>query len=108
MHPKIALTDKEKDMIIKRFAPLSCAKIAGTLYVLVGLIAGAGFSLVALAGGFASSITAGSGIGALVGTAAIVVFPIGYGLIGFIGTLLGAWLYNALAGMVGGIQMDVE
>jgi hypothetical protein len=95
-------------MIIKRIAPLSCAKITGTLYAILGLILGAVFSLISLAGGFSSGLNAGMGIGALVGTAAIVVFPIFYGLIGFITTLIGAWLYNTLAGMVGGIQMDVE
>jgi hypothetical protein len=95
-------------MIIKRIAPLSCAKITGTLYALLGLILGAVFSLISLAGGFSSGLNAGMGIGALVGTAAIVVFPIFYGLIGFITTLIGAWLYNVLAGMVGGIQMDLE
>jgi hypothetical protein len=57
-----------------RIAPLSCAKIAGTL----------------------------------IGTSAIVVFPILYGLIGFLGILIGAWLYNLLAAAVGGIQMDAE
>jgi hypothetical protein len=40
--------------------------------------------------------------------AAVVVFPIFYGLIGFITTLIGAWLYNVLSGPVGGIQLDVE
>jgi hypothetical protein len=95
-------------MIIKRFAPLSCAKITGTLYVIVGLIIGAVFSLISLAGGFAARIDGGTGIGALLGASAIVVFPICYGLIGFITTLFGAWVYNILAGMVGGIQMDVE
>jgi hypothetical protein len=95
-------------MIIKRIAPVSCAKITGTLYAILGLVLGAVFSLVSLAGGFASRANAGLGIGALLGTAAIVVFPIFYGLIGFLTTLIGAWLYNVLAGMVGGIQMDVE
>jgi hypothetical protein len=101
-------TREEKNMIIKRFAPVSCAKITGTLYAIVGLLSGAVFSLVSLAGGFASTANSGAGIGALVGTAAIVVFPILYGFMGFITTLIGAWLYNVLAGMVGGIQMDVE
>ena len=95
-------------MTIKRIAPVSCAKITGTLYAILGLIVGACFSLVALTGGFASRSSTAVGIGMLTGTSAIVVFPILYGLIGFLSTLIGAWLYNVLAGMVGGIQMDVE
>ena len=45
---------------------------------------------------------------ALLGAGAIIVFPICYGLIGFVGTLIVAALYNVLANMVGGIEMDVE
>jgi hypothetical protein len=95
-------------MTIKRIAPVSCARITGTLYAILGLIVGACFSLVALAGGLAARTDTGIGIGTLVGPSAIVVFPILYGLIGFLSTLIGAWLYNILARMVGGIQMDVE
>jgi hypothetical protein len=39
-------------MVIRRVGPLSCAKIVGTLYVVLGLVIGGIFSLVALAGGF--------------------------------------------------------
>jgi hypothetical protein len=96
-------------MVITRIAPLSCARIAGTLYAIVGFVAGAFFSLISLAGGFAAqnSLAGSRGLGALIGTASIILFPICYGLIGFLTSLIGAWLYNVLAGMVGGIQMDV-
>jgi hypothetical protein len=30
------------------------------------------------------------------------------GCMGFIATLIGAWLYNVVAGLVGGIEMDLE
>ena len=100
-------------MVIKRVAPMSCAKIAGTLYAILGFIFGAIVSHIALAGGLASTATSlagdrGLGVGALMGTASIVLFPICYGLLGFVMTLLGAWLYNLIAGMVGGIELDVE
>jgi len=45
---------------------------------------------------------------AIAGVGAVIVFPICYGLIGFVASLLGAWLYNGLAGTVGGIQVDVQ
>jgi hypothetical protein len=95
-------------MVIKRIGPVSCARITGTLYAILGLLIGAVVSLTALVGGFASRTTAGSGIAAALGMGAIVAFPILYGAIGFVSTLIGAWLYNMLAGLVGGIQMDVE
>jgi hypothetical protein len=100
-------------MVIKRVGPLSCARIAGTLYAIIGLILGAIVSLISMAGGLASAAESiggfrGPAIGAFMGTASIVLFPIFYGLMGFLTTLLGAWLYNMLAGTVGGIQVDVE
>jgi hypothetical protein len=95
-------------MVIKRLGPVSCAKIAGTLYAVIGLILGAIVSMVALAGGIAGNASNGAGLGAMVGAGAIIIFPICYGLIGFLGTLIVAALYNVLANMVGGIQMDVE
>ena len=95
-------------MIIKRVGPVSCAKITGTLYVIVGLVIDGIFSLIAVAGGFASNTTVAAGIGTMVGIGAIVVFPILYGCLGFVGTLIAAWLYNVVAGLVGGVEMEVQ
>jgi hypothetical protein len=95
-------------MVIKRVGPMSCAKIAGTLYAILGLLVGAVFSLVALAGGFGSNTSERGALGAVIGVGSVIVFPICYGAIGFVGGLIGPWLYNALAGIVGGIQLDVQ
>ncbi len=37
-----------------------------------------------------------------------VIFPFIYCAVGFVMTLLGAWLYNLVAGWTGGIEIDVE
>jgi Transmembrane domain of unknown function (DUF3566) len=107
-------------MVIKRIGPVSCAKIAGMVYAIMGLIIGGIVSLLALAGGLisnaaragggglASSSGIGAGAGAMIGAGAIVFFPILYGCMGFVLTLIGAWLYNVVSGLVGGIEMDVE
>ena len=95
-------------MVIKRIGPVSCAKITGTLYAILGICVGAIFSLVSLVGGFASNASEGAGLGALIGVGAIVVFPILYGGVGFVATFIGAWLYNVVAGLVGGIEMDLQ
>ena len=95
-------------MVIKRIGPMSCAKISGALYAILGIIIGGVFSMIALVGGFASDSAEAAGIGAGIGVAAIIVFPILYGCIGFFGTLLMAWLYNIGAGLVGGIEIDVQ
>ena len=77
-------------MTITRVGPLSAAKVAGLLYVVIGLIAGALVSLFSMAG---AAIGAGSGngdgamFGALFGVGAIILLPIFYGFFGFVGTL---------------------
>ena len=95
-------------MIIKRIGPLSFAKLSAVLYAVMGLVVGGVFSLAGLAGGFASETTGAAGVGAIVGVAAIVVFPIFYGLMGFVFTLFAAWLYNFAADFVGGVEIDVQ
>ena len=95
-------------MVINRIAPLSLAKISGTLYAALGLIFGALFSIFAMAGAAAGGDRSGFGaMGAIFGVGAIILFPIFYGCIGFVASLIGAWLYNLLAGMVGGVELDV-
>jgi hypothetical protein len=100
-------------VIIKRIAPLSCAKIVGVLYLILGFIVGAFVSFFALLGGLfgrASQTGNTSALlgGAIVGVGAIVIFPILYGALGFIGSLIAAALYNVLARSVGGIEIEVE
>ena len=100
-------------MTITRVGPLSCAKVAGLLYVVIGLIAGGLFSLVATAGGLAAAAgsdgnSAFGGFAALFGIGAVIILPICYGIFGFIGTLIMAWLFNVAAGVVGGIEVDAR
>jgi hypothetical protein len=97
-------------MTITRVGPLSLAKVAGLLYVVIGLIAGAFFSLVAMGGAAlgAASGDDGAMFGALFGVGAIILFPIFYGCIGFVGTLIMAWLFNFAAGIVGGVEVDAR
>jgi hypothetical protein len=61
-----------------------------------------------VAGGFASNSAGSGAFGAVVGVGAVLIFPILYGLMGFVTTLVGAWLYNVAAGMVGGVELDVQ
>ena len=50
-----------------------------------------------------------AGIGGLIGgVAALLILPVMYGVFGFIGGLIIAVLYNLVAGMAGGIQLDLE
>ena len=93
-------------MIVRSVAPLSVAKVAGVLYMVIGVMVGAIVALAALAGAFAGGEDTGL-IGSLMGVGAIVIFPLIYGCMGFVFTLIGAVLYNLVAGMVGGIRIEV-
>jgi len=89
-------------MVLNRIGPLSAAKVVAVLYAIFGLIVGAVFSVAAL---FRAD---GGGIAPLWGVAAVVVFPVLYAVGGFIMTLITTWLYNVVAGAVGGIELDLR
>ena len=98
-------------MVISRIKPVSCAKIAGILYAMLGIVLGGVISLIALSGGFGSTAPSGPGTPAfvrMIGASAIFVAPIFYGCLGFVMTLIGAALYNFVAGMVGGIEIETQ
>jgi hypothetical protein len=95
-------------MILKRVGPLSAAKIAGVLYVLVGLVMGTIFALFATLGFAAAPDDAPAGFGLLFGVGALVWAPVFYGLLGFFGALIFAGLYNLMAGMLGGVELDLQ
>jgi hypothetical protein len=99
-------------MIIKRVAPLSVARIAGMLYAIIGFVIGGIFSLLAVAGALipsdADASLFGPVVGLMIGVGAIVFVPILYGALGFVVSLFGAWLYNLVAGVVGGIEIEVQ
>lgn len=90
-------------MVINRVGPLSCAKVVGLLYAILGLVTGAIISVVS-----PMLARARPDAGPFFGVAAIVVFPVLYGIVGFVMTAIIAWLYNALAGLIGGIEVDLR
>lgn len=94
-------------MIIRRVGPLSCAKVAGLLYLIIGFIFGAFVSLFAL-GGMLASRTDSSLPGMLFGAGAIVILPICYAAFGFIMTLIMTALFNVIVGITGGIEVDAS
>jgi len=88
--------------------PLSFAKVAGVLYALAGLLFGALFSVISIAGGAFAASEGQNPFGMFLGAGAIVVLPIFYGVLGFITTLIGAVLYNAVASLVGGVEIELQ
>jgi len=95
-------------MVIRRIGPMSLAKMAAVLYAIIGVLIGAVFSLAAMAGAFAAAGTDAGPFPMIVGTSAIVIVPVFYACLGFIGALITATLYNVLASSVGGVEIDVE
>jgi len=101
-------------MVIRRVNPVSAAKVGGVLYALLGLVIGACISIGAMAfGGLMSSLSdqggssgPGAMVGMLFGAGAIIIMPIFYGILGFIGALISAFLYNIAAKFAGGIEVD--
>ena len=95
-------------MVIKRVVPMSAAKIMGVLYAGIGLCFGALFSLFAIGGSMFMPEGQQGMFGALFGVAAIVIMPIFYGGLGFVMTFITALLFNAVTGLVGGLEIEVQ
>lgn len=100
-------------MVLKRFGVWSVARVSGAIYGAMGLLFGGIFALVALFGaGMGQAMGGGKGADALFGVffgvGAILFLPIFYGLMGLVMGALSAWLYNLFAGLVGGIEVELE
>ena len=94
-------------MEIKKIGILSTSKIFGALYFVLGLLFGLFFACMGLVG-LAAEASMGledmsAGIFVLVGFCA---FPIFYGLLGAIGGAMLAALYNVIAGIIGGVEIE--
>ena len=98
-------------MVIRRISPMSCAKVSGLLYAVIGLLVGACFTLFLTTLGSLipqEEQQMGGFIGMLFGAGAIVILPIFYGILGFIGGGIVAVAYNLIAGWTGGLEMEVQ
>lgn len=92
-------------MVIKRINVLKLAIFQGALMAAFGLLAGLFFLLF---GSMFAGLGNHAGAGLIGGIGALIFLPIIYGIMGFIGGAIGAFVYNLVAGVVGGIEIDVE
>ncbi|MGH7267069.1 MAG: DUF3566 domain-containing protein [Candidatus Rokuibacteriota bacterium] len=92
---------------LKRVGVLSLAKLEAIMMGAFGLL----FGLITSFFSFVSSMFASPEISGLLGVgfglAAILVFPILYAIFGFVAGAIGAFIYNLLAGVVGGIHLEL-
>ncbi len=98
-------------MVLIRVGVWSVAKVLGALYAGMGLLIGGIVALISLAGAGIAGRTDTSEsamLGAMFGVGAVVLLPIMYGVFGIIFGALSAWFYNVFAGIVGGIELDLQ
>jgi hypothetical protein len=81
----------------------------GVIAGFFGLVLGGLFSLFSLVGGAMGAMAGEQGAWAMLfGVGAIIIAPIFYGIIGFISGGLMAWIYNIAAGVMGGVELELE
>ena len=94
-------------MILKRVEPFSLGKILMVLYAAIGIIIGVIAALAGMAG-----LAFGGGGGAaetvFMGLFMVILFPVFYGILGGLGGLLVAFLYNLVAQFIGGLEITLE
>jgi len=92
--------------VLKRVAPASAFKVGLVAYGILGLILGVICSLIAATGlHFASHRH--MPIVSRFGIFAVILCPIFYGILGGVGAVIGAAVYNLAAGWVGGLEVDI-
>lgn len=96
-------------MVIRRIAPLSVAKVAFALYAVIGLIVGFVVALVGLTGVALGDFgSAAPFLGLALGAGAVIALPIFYGVMGFVVGIVSAAVYNLVAGIVGGVEVELQ
>jgi hypothetical protein len=100
---------------IKKFGIFSFAKMQGATCFVLGLIIGViygvfiiGYSLLgaSLIGGDSKMAIGGGGV--IAGIVTMIAVPIIYGIFGFIFGAIAAVIYNVFAGLIGGVEIEVE
>lgn len=95
-------------MIIKHIDVMSAGKVSGIIAAAIGLLAGLLFLLFgSMMSGIAGAENGGM-LAAVGGAMGVVLLPILYAVIGFIGGVLQAFVYNLAARFVGGIRIETE
>jgi len=97
---------------LKRIAPLQAGKMLAALYGLLSLVM-VPFMLVFVAMGSFVARSHGGSVSPLplmfgMGVGFLIFLPVLYAAMGFVGGVIGAWLYNLLARWIGGFELEFE
>jgi hypothetical protein len=95
-------------MVVKSLGVVSVGKMYGAITAAMGLLFGIGIALFSVLGAGLADSTESAILGPVLGVGAVIVLPIFYGVLGFIGGVIGAALYNLFAAMVGGVEIQTE
>ena len=97
-------------MTITRVGVLSVAKMEACICAVIGLIIGVIYGLIFMVFGAAMmSSSSGAGGGSIIaGLFMMIGIPIFYAILGFIGGAIVGLVYNAAAGIAGGIELELE
>ncbi|MDP9017939.1 MAG: hypothetical protein M3N19_06445 [Candidatus Eremiobacteraeota bacterium] len=90
---------------LKNINPVQCGIVLAVMYAFLGII-----FVVLMAPFMALIATMGINTGnpaSSMGFAGLLVFPIIYGVLGFISGLLSAFIYNLVAGWTGGVEITL-
>ena len=98
---------------LKRIDPFQLGKMLGALYGIMGLLFVPIIFLFSAFGAMAAnqgshSQMSGAALGAGMGVGVALLMVVAYAVMGFIGGIIAAFLYNILAKFVGGIRVEVE
>lgn len=88
---------------IRRVGVLSVGKVFGAFYAVIGLIVTVFMAFAIL---LAPQEVGPAGVGASIGM--VIFLPLLYGFGGFLFGIIAGALYNLIAGMIGGIEFEVE
>jgi hypothetical protein len=98
--------------VVRGIGVLSAGKIGAIIYASIGLVLGIVVALLSMAGAFAGALAHGGPgrafFGMVFGVGAIVVLPIFYGILGCLVLMFVALVYNVAAGIVGGLEFEIE
>ncbi len=96
-------------MVLTRIEPMSMGKVYAVLGALYGLLLGIPFACaMSMMGNAINQFGDGGGAVGGLGIAALIGYPIGGAIGGFIGGIITAFVYNLVAGWVGGIDMEFD
>lgn len=87
---------------INRFGIQQTSKVAGVVYFVVGILIIPFFFLAMMA-----PAKPGAEANRPISLVVVVLLPFFYGIIGYLTTALGLWIYNAVAKRIGGVELDI-